>query len=238
MDNENTYEDIHGELLTYRDENRAAKSKKFFQAEKGGYGEGDKFLGIQVPVLRKVARKYKRISLDEAEKLLQSEYHEERLLAVFILADIFKKSDGETQEKIFNLYLKNTKHINNWDIVDSSAPQIVGAFVQNEDRRILYKLARSKNLWERRISIIATYHLIKKNDFEDALEISKILLTDEEDLIHKAVGWMLREIGNRDIAAEERFLKKHYKKMPRTMLRYAIEKFPEDRRKSYLSGEV
>ena len=188
--------------------------------------------------MRKVARKYKKISLDEAEKLLQSEYHEERLLAVFILAEIFKKSDGETQEKIFNLYLKNTKHINNWDIVDSSAPQIVGAFVQNEDRRILYNLARSKNLWERRISIIATYHLIKQNDFEDALEISKILLTDEEDLIHKAIGWMLREIGNRDIAVEERFLKKHYKKMPRTMLRYAIEKFPEDRRKSYLSGEV
>ena len=229
-------QNIRDELRKFSDAKIAEHSQRFFKTGKGEYGEGDKFLGIRVPVLRKLAKKYKNISLDEIVELLKSPFHEERLLAVFMLVNAFKKSSDEVRKNIYEIYLANTEFINNWDIVDSSAHFIVGAYLRNRDKKSLYTLAKSENLWERRIAIIATFHFIKNNEFADALKISRILLTDEEDLIHKAVGWMLREIGNRNIETEEKFLKKHYKKMPRTMLRYAIEKFPEEKRQKYLKN--
>ncbi len=191
-----------------------------------------------MPVTRKVARKFRELSLDQILKLLKSKFHEERLLALFMLVALFKKGDDIEKKNIYNAYLGHTDSINNWDLVDGSAHQIVGGYLFERDRRPLYKLVKSKSLWERRISMIATYTFIKKNDFVDTLKLSEILLPDEEDLIHKAVGWMLREVGKLDLEVEEKFLRKHYKKMPRTMLRYAIEKFVEKKRQGYLQGTV
>ncbi len=225
-------QNIRDELRKFSDAKIAEHSQRFFKTGKGEYGEGDKFLGIRVPVLRKLAKKYKNISLDEIVELLKSPFHEERLLAVFMLVNAFKKSSDEVRKNIYEIYLANTEFINNWDIVDSSAHFIVGAYLRNRDKKSLYTLAKSENLWERRIAIIATFHFIKNNEFADALKISRILLTDEEDLIHKAVGWMLREIGNRNIETEEKFLKKHYKKMPRTMLGMQSKNFPKRRDKN------
>jgi len=213
--------------------------QKFFKTSKGEYGEGDVFLGIPVPRIRKVAREFKNISLGEVQEYLNSEIHEERLASLLILVDKLKKADESEKEKIFNFYLKNAarNRINNWDLVDLSCRFIVGDFLLDKERRILYHLA-SGNLWERRISIVSTYAFIKKGQLDDTLKISEILLEDKHDLIHKAVGWMLREIGKRDVRVLEGFLNKNYKKMPRTMLRYAIEKFPEKKRKSYLDRGV
>ena len=216
----------------------AEHSLRFFKTGPGEYGEGDVFLGIRVPVTRKVARKFRELSLDQILKLLKSKFHEERLLALFMLVALFKKGDDIEKKNIYNAYLGHTDSINNWDLVDGSAHQIVGGYLFERDRRPLYKLVKSKSLWERRISMIATYTFIKKNDFVDTLKLSEILLPDEEDLIHKAVGWMLREVGKLDLEVEEKFLQKHYKKMPRTMLRYAIEKFEEKKRQGYLQGTV
>ncbi|MCH7680971.1 DNA alkylation repair protein [candidate division KSB1 bacterium] len=216
----------------------AEHSLRFFKTGPGEYGEGDVFLGIRVPVTRKVARKFRELSLDQILKLLKSKFHEERLLALFMLVALFKKGDDIEKKNIYNAYLGHTDSINNWDLVDGSAHQIVGGYLFERDRRPLYKLVKSKSLWERRISMIATYTFIKKNDFVDTLKLSEILLPDEEDLIHKAVGWMLREVGKLDLEVEEKFLQKHYKKMPRTMLRYAIEKFVEKKRQGYLQGTV
>jgi len=216
----------------------AEHSLRFFKTGPGEYGEGDVFLGIRVPVTRKVARKFRELSLDQILKLLKSKFHEERLLALFMLVALFKKGDDIEKKNIYNAYLGHTDSINNWDLVDGSAHQIVGGYLFERDRRPLYKLVKSKSLWERRISMIATYTFIKKNDFVDTLKLSEILLPDEEDLIHKAVGWMLREVGKLDLEVEEKFLRKHYKKMPRTMLRYAIEKFVEKKRQGYLQGTV
>ncbi len=216
----------------------AKHSLRFFKTGKGEYGEGDRFLGIRVPVIRKEVKKIKGISLSEIQQLLHSHFHEERLCALFLLIQRFNKSNKKDQKRIYELYLNNTACINNWDLVDSSAYQLVGVYLQDKNKQPLYDLAKSDNLWERRIAIIATFHLIKLSRFHDALEISNLLLHDKEDLIHKAVGWMLREIGKRNIAVEQAFLKKHCKKMPRTMLRYAIEKFPEQERKKYLQGLV
>jgi 3-methyladenine DNA glycosylase AlkD len=187
-----------------------------------------------VPVLRKLARKYRHMTLSQASGLLSSRYHEERLLALLILVEIYKTADERSKKRIYHLYLDHTRWINNWDLVDTSAKDIVGAYLFPRTKKPLYLLAKSKNLWERRISIMSTFFFIKQNEFADTLSLAEFLLEDREDLIHKAVGWMLREIGNRDMETEERFLTKHYKKMPRTMLRYAIEKFPEDKRKKYL----
>ena len=214
----------------------AEHSKRFFKTGAGEYGEGDKFLGIRVPAIRKLINQYQEISLEEINIILESEYHEERLFALLMLVKIFTKGNEKKKTQIYNLYLQNTKHINNWDLVDSSASQIVGDYLENRDKKILYELAESQNLWERRISIISTFHLIRNNHFSDILNIAKILKQDKEDLIHKAVGWMLREVGNRNIEIEKNYLKRHYKNMPRTMLRYAIEKFPETERKAYLFG--
>ncbi len=216
----------------------AEHSLRFFKTGPGEYGEGDVFLGIRVPVTRKVARKFRELPLEQVLKLLKSKFHEERLLALFMLVALFKKGDDKEQKNIYDAYLGHTDTINNWDLVDGSAHQIVGGYLFERDRKRLYQLAKSKSLWERRISMIATYTFIKKDDFVDTLKLSEILLTDEEDLMHKAVGWMLREVGKKDVEVEEKFLGKHYKKMPRTMLRYAIEKFEEGKRQGYLKGEV
>ena len=216
----------------------AATSQRFFKTGPGEYGEGDKFIGIRVPVLRKLTKDYLDLPIKEITILLQSPVHEERLFALLLLVRISSKADEALKKKFYELYLKNTEFINNWDLVDSSAEHIVGAYLKDRRRAPLYRLAKSTDLWERRIAIMATFHFIKHKDFSDTLKIAKILLLDRHDLIHKAVGWMLREIGKRDLSAEEDFLKQHYKNMPRTMLRYAIEKFPEPKRQKYLLGKV
>lgn len=210
--------------------------KRFFKTGPGEYGETDKFLGAKVPSVRRIAKQHKDLSVKETTLLLRSEIHEERLLGLLIFISKFNKANDPDKKKIYELYLKNTKYVNNWDLVDLSAQHIVGAFLLNKSKTPLYKLAKSKTLWERRISILSTFHYIKNHRFNDTLRIAKILLADSEDLIHKAVGWMLREVGKRDLSSEEHFLNKYYKKMPRTMLRYAIERFPEAKRRAYLSG--
>ncbi|MDH5216654.1 MAG: DNA alkylation repair protein [Gammaproteobacteria bacterium] len=212
----------------------AQQSQRFFKTAKGQYGEGDIFLGIRVPVLRKQVSKFRSMSLDECLSILTSKYHEERLFALLMLVDMFKRGTALEQKQIYDAYLAHTGFVNNWDLVDSSAHLIVGEYLSERDRRPLQRLARSKSLWERRIAMIATFCFIRNGQFDDALEVAEILLKDEHDLIHKAVGWMLREIGNRDKRSEVEFLQKHYQTMPRTMLRYAIEKFPEAERYRYL----
>jgi 3-methyladenine DNA glycosylase AlkD len=214
---------------------KAEKLSSFFKTGKGQYGEGDIFLGIPVPEQRKVAKRYRDLPLNDLQILLSSKIHEHRLTALLILISKYAKADDSGKEEIYNFYLKNTENINNWDLVDVSAPKIIGEYLSNKDKSILYKLAKSEDLWERRISILSTFKFIRVNDFEDALNISQLLLNDKHDLIHKAVGWMLREIGKRNQEIEEQFLRKHSKQMPRTMLRYAIEKFDENKRKFYLT---
>jgi 3-methyladenine DNA glycosylase AlkD len=230
---------IQHELRQLGNKEIAQHSQRFFKTAKGQYGAGDRFLGIRVPLLRKMAKKHRGISIDEVSRLLGSQFHEERLLSLLLLVDIFKKAkDPENRRVVYDLYLDNTKYINNWDLVDCSAEHIVGAYLRQTDRRPIYDLAVSSILWERRISIMSTFHFIKNNEFTDSLRISKILLHDNQDLIHKAVGWLLREIGKRNIEVEEKFLKKYYRQMPRTMLRYAIEKLPTEKRQSYLKGDM
>ena len=212
-----------------------AKAKifqRFFKTGKGEYGEGDIFLGLTSPEIKKITQKYNNLKLIQVEKLLASKTHECRVAALRILAHQFKESPEK--EKIVEFYLKNIKYINNWDLVDMSAGKILGEYLLNKNKTIIYDLAKSKDLWKKRIAMVSCFGLIKNNEFKDALKISELLLNDSHDLIHKAVGWMLREIGKRDLKTEEGFLKKHYKKMPRTMLRYAIEKFPENKRKFYM----
>lgn len=212
--------------------------QKFFKTGPGEYGEGDIFIGVKVPDLRKLAKEFQDITISEVRALLASSIHEERLLALLILVRNFASGDEITKKKIYELYLENTPFINSWDLVDGSAHHIVGAFLMGKNKAPLFRLAKSENLWERRIAIISTFYFIKLDQYQETLGIAEILLTDPEDLIHKAVGWMLREIGKRDRVAEETFLKKHYMKMPRTMLRYAIEKFPEPKRQRYLKGKI
>lgn len=233
-----TAKQIHIALARLGDPDIAAHSKRFFKSGKGEYGEGDRFLGIRVPVLRRTAKEFKNSPLPEILRVLTSTFHEERLLALFILANKFSKGLPHERKEIYELYLKNTKYINNWDLVDSSAGYIVGAYLADKDKQPIYRMAGSISLWERRIAIMSTFPMIRANDFTATLAISRLLLKDEEDLIHKAVGWMLREIGKRDLSVEEAFLKKHYEGMPRTMLRYAIEKFPNKDRKRYLMSLV
>jgi 3-methyladenine DNA glycosylase AlkD len=212
----------------------AAHSQRFFKTGKGEYAEGDRFLGIRVPELRRCAREYRDITIQGALELLRSPLHEVRLLALFILVAKYVYGKEDDKEKIYNSYLKHTKHINNWDLVDCSAEHIVGAHLFNRDRGPIYRLAGSQSLWERRIGVMSTFHFVKKGQFSDTIAVAELLLNDREDLIHKAAGWMLREIGKRDLETEVAFLNRFYKKMPRTMLRYAIEKMPEDQRKAYL----
>ena len=220
------------------DKDHAKTMQWFFKTGKGEYGEGDKFVGIKVPVQRKIAKQFSKLNLEDLQILLDSKIHEERLISLLILVAKYDKADEKERENIYAFYKKNSKKINNWDLVDLSAPKIIGAHLLNRDKKILYKYAYSKNLWQKRISIISTYSFIKNRDFKTTLEISDILLNDDHDLIHKAVGWMLREVGKQDMNTLEKFLKKRYNKMPRTMLRYSIEKFPEKKRKKYLMGKI
>ncbi|MDJ0955695.1 MAG: DNA alkylation repair protein [Arenicellales bacterium] len=230
---------VQRELSDLGDTDIARHSKRFFKTGKGEYGEGDCFLGVRVPVLRRLSKQHRRLPLFEAEKLLTSQFHEGRLLAIFILIEHYKLAQTEEErEQIFKLCLKNIKHINNWDLVDSCAPHIFGAYLISKNKQLLFNLAGSNSLWERRIAIMSCLSFIRQHRFSIALKVSKILLHDKEDLIHKAVGWMLREIGNRDIKVEETFLNKYYSDMPRTTLRYAIEKFPQHKRRRYLAGHI
>ena len=216
----------------------AAHSARFFKTGEGEYGAGDRFLGIRVPETRRFARRHRALSPRAVGALLKSKYHEERLLAVLILVAQYERGDEAERTRVFDQYVSMRRFVNNWDLVDSSAHKIVGPQLMGRDRSLLHELAASDVLWDRRIAIMSTYHFIREGDFTDTLRIAERLRDDEEDLIHKAVGWMLREVGNRDRNAEEAFLRKHYRAMPRTMLRYAIEKFPERRRKAYLNGAV
>ena len=230
--------EIQKRLTELGDPGKAAVLQRFFKTGPGEYAEGDLFRGIPVPELRRLARHYKDLSLSDAQRLLKSPHHEDRLLALLILIHIDANRDGAVRERVYRLYLRNTQFINNWDLVDVSAEHIIGRFLMHRSKEPLTRLANSRLLWERRIAILSTFHFIKKGLFDETFRIAEILLGDEEDLIHKAVGWMLREAGKRDLKAEERFLKAHYRQMPRTMLRYAIERFPEGRRQAYLKGEI
>ena len=230
--------EIRKAISKQKNPTQALVLQRFFKTGKGEYGAGDIFYGIKVPEQRTIAKQFKDLTFDDLKELIKSRVHEERLIAAFILVDQYKRGDEKKKKIIFDFYLKNRKGINNWDLVDLSAPKIVGAYLIDKEKELLYKFANSNDLWEKRISIISTQAFIREHFFEDTLNISKILLGDKHDLIHKAVGWMLREIGNRDLETEEEFLKKHYKTMPRTMLRYAIEKFPEQKRIAYLRGKI
>ena len=224
------------DLQKLANKEKAVILQRFFKTGKGEYGHGDIFLGITVPDQRKIAKKYINLNLKQIKELLKSKMHEHRLIVLLLLVEKYKKADENIKKDIINFYLSHTNYINNWDLVDLSSHQILGDYLINKDKNILYKLANSNNLWEKRISIISTYTFIRNNKFQDTLNISRILLDDKHDLIHKAVGWMLREIGKRNLEIEENFLKKYYKKMPRTMLRYAIEKFDKNKREFYLKS--
>jgi len=207
----------------------------YFKTGPGQYGHGDQFLGLNVPDLRKVAREFRSLSLSDVRALLKSRWHEERLLALLILVDQYARAGAKQQNVIYKMYMASTQSINNWDLVDLSAPRIVGPHLERRSRAPLYRLSKSKNVWRRRIAIMATFHFIRLDEFDDSFVLAEALLDDPHDLIHKAAGWMLREIGKRDQTAEEAFLKKFAPKMPRTMLRYAIERFPEPLRRKYLT---
>lgn len=233
---------IEKELQKVASSAKAAVLQRFFKTAPGEYGEGDKFLGITVPVLRSIAKKHSTLDFSSLSKLLESSWHEMRLLALLILVlqyqKAFKLQEREFCGDIYKFYIDNFQRINNWDLVDLSAPHIVGAelFLKDEGREVLLSFAKSNDLWSRRIAIVATFYFIRQSSFLHTLEISEFLLQDKADLIHKACGWMLREVGKRDQECLEKFLRKNRKVMPRTMLRYAIERFPEDLRKSYLRG--
>jgi len=233
-----SFDEIHAKLQSLGDPERAEFLGKFFKTGPGHYGEGDVFLGLRVPQIRNLAKLYQSLPLAETIRLLQSPIHEARLLALIILIRQYARGGASLQGAIYDEYLRNTRFINSWDLVDVSAEHIVGAHLRTGSRGRLYSLAASTLLWDRRISIMATFHFIKHAEFEETLHIARLLLHDPEDLIHKAVGWMLREVGKRDRPTEERFLCEHYGTMPRTMLRYAVEKFPEELRQRYLRGEV
>jgi 3-methyladenine DNA glycosylase AlkD len=229
---------LREDLNLYANPRKAEGLKRFFKTGEGQYGEGDIFLGIQVPDSRKIVRKYASISLEDILILLSSKIHEERLIALLILVEKAKRFDEAGKETLYKKYLENTQYINNWDLVDLSADKIVGSYLFNKPKDILYSLALSENLWERRIAILSTFDFIKKGHYKETLIIAKILLNDRHDLIHKAVGWMLREVGKRcSQEVLEEFLMINYKQMPRTMLRYAIERLPETLRLQFLKGE-
>jgi len=229
-----TLAELKNELQQLAEPKQQQILQGFFKTGKGEYGEGDIFLGIKVPVQRSLSKKYQTLSVTDIQALLQSKFHEYRFTALILLITHYNKADNHQKSKLFDFYLHNTKHINNWDLVDISAPHIVGDYLLDKPRDILYQLASESNLWEKRIAMIATMTFIKNNEFQDCLQLAEILIDDEHDLIHKAVGWMLREVGKRDKMIEEQFLNKYYKQMPRVMLRYAIEKFDDDKRKFYL----
>ena len=229
---------IRSELKKRSSREKAKVLTRFFKTGPGEYGEGDVFMGVTVPNIRQSVKPYRDLSATEVTKLVRSKIHEERLAGLLVLVMQYEKGDDKQRQAVYKRYCANLRYVNNWDLVDLSAHKIIGPHLAERSKAPLTKWARSKNLWERRVAIISTYAYIREHQFDETLRISKILLKDEHDLIHKAVGWMLREVGNRNMAVEERFLKPRYKTMPRTMLRYAIEKFPETKRKRYLQGKV
>jgi len=230
-------DNVRKDLRVMADPTKARILQGFFKTGPGQYGQGDIFLGVTVPQSRQVAKKFSQLPLQGVRALLYSGVHEERLVALLILVQKYCSSSGKEKEEIVWFYLDNIKQVNNWDLVDLSAPCILGAhLISGDDRALLYRLAKSGSVWERRIAIVATLHFIRKNDFADTLKIAAMLLQDRHDLIHKAAGWMLREVGKRDVAAEEAFLEKHCRVMPRTMLRYAIETLPERKRRRYMKS--
>jgi len=229
---------IQKHLQRLGDQQHARVMQRFFKTGPGEYGDGDVFVGIRVPHLRKLASECQSLPHRETIRLLHSPIHEARLLALFILVRAYGRGSAAVQEQIYHATLQNTRFINNWDLVDASAEHIVGAYLRQRDKAPLHALAAAELLWERRIAIMATFHYIKRGAFGETLQVAGMLLADPQDLIHKAVGWMLREIGKRDQGVEEAFLQAHYRIMPRTMLRYAIEKFPDHLRQQYLQGTV
>jgi 3-methyladenine DNA glycosylase AlkD len=229
---------LREKLHALADAQKAAVLQRFFKTGPGEYAQGDRFIGVRVPQIRSLVKAHADTPLQEIDTLLHSPVHEERLLALLLMVQRFQRGETTEQKDLYRHYLASTDVINNWDLVDVTAEHIVGAWLYTRSRKPLYRLARSSSLWERRIAMMASFHFIKQNEFDDTLKLAELLLTDTHDLIQKAVGWMLREVGKRDLAAEEGFLQQHYKVMPRTMLRYAIEKFPEWRRQAYLRGEI
>jgi 3-methyladenine DNA glycosylase AlkD len=233
------YTNIQLEFRKLTNDKYALKSNRFFKNKKGEYGYGDIFLGIRSPIIRKFAKENILLSITDTKKLIKSKYHEERLLGLIILVNKYKIAKDEAQQiKYYSIYIKHFKYINNWDLVDVTCPHIVGKHLMDRDRSILYDWAKSDDLWTKRIAMITNWWFVRKGDLKDVFKIAKILLKDEHDLIHKAVGWMLREAAKKDMEAAEKFLKKYYLNMPRTMLRYAIEKYPEKKRQKYLKGLV
>lgn len=231
--------ELHQTLLNSANSNKAKIYQRFFKTGKGEYGEGDIFLGLTVPETRTIVNRFKDLPFSEILKSLKSKYHEERLIGLLLLVFKFQKGSEEDKITAYEMYINNTRYINNWDLVDVTAEKIIGPHLENKDKSLLYKFAKSKNLWDRRIAIMSTFHYIKKGNPSETLKIAKMLLNDKADLIHKAVGWMLREVGKRcGEEVEEKFLKRYYQTMPRTMLRYAIERFPEKKRKAYLAKKL
>ncbi len=226
------------DLQKLADKEKAQIYSKFFKTGRGEYGEGDIFIGLTVPQQRAIAKKYMNLSLPKIKQILRSRVHEHRFTGLVILTEKYKKGTEQDRANIFDFYLNSTKYINNWDLVDVTCSRIVGDFLLNKDKKILYNLAKSKNLWERRIAIVSTLNFVSNGEINDALALSEILLLDKHDLIHKAVGWVLREVGKKDEKALLKFIEQHYKDIPRTTLRYAIEKFPEEKRKKILGGEL
>lgn len=235
-----TADEVKKMLQKYAEAERAAFMPGFFKATPGGYGEGDLFLGVRVPMQRKVAAiVWKDISRQELVTLLRNTYHECRLTALFILIRQFEKTnDADKKQSLVDCYISNLDYVNNWDLVDSSAYQILGVHLFRRERSMLYKLADSGHLWRQRISVVSTWHFIRMGEFDDTLRLSIMFLEHPHDLMHKACGWMIREIGKRDFEVAYNFLIENYLKMPRTMLRYAIEKFPESMRKDFLQGRL
>ncbi len=230
-------EEIIKDMDSKKNAGKAGVLSRFFKTGKGEYGEGDVFLGITVPEQRRIARKYLSASFGDLERLLSSNIHEHRLTALLVLEEKYRKSDEKAREMVFDFCMENISGINSWDLVDTASPSIIGSHLLGRDRSILYKLAAG-NLWERRIAIVSTYAFIKNGRFGDTLKIAEILLDDGHDLIHKAVGWMLREVGKRDVKVLEKFLMKHSRRMPRTMLRYAVERLPERKRNFYMKSDI
>lgn len=238
---QNKREELQREIAAFGSKEKAAGCARFFKTGPGEYGEGDVFIGITTPELRSVVRRYDDLPLGEIERLLQSREHEYRMAALLLLVGRFGRGDAAARNNIYALYLRNVRRINNWDLVDASAEHIVGAWLdgRREKKAVLTILARSPVLWKRRIAMVATLHFIKAGRSDEALEVAELVLGDKHDLMHKAAGWMLREVGKRcSVTVLEKFLERHYRVMPRTMLRYAIERFPEPRRKAYLEGRV
>lgn len=230
--------ELKKQMRSLKNKEKAKILQRFFKTGEGEYGYGDLFLGVTVPKIRNLVKIYwKQTLLQEIQGLIYSKYHEERLLGLLILVKKYQKSEEKIKKEIVGFYLKNAKQVNNWDLVDLTAYNILGDFLLNKNKEILYKLSKSKNLWEKRISIISTLAFIKSNKFQDTKKISEILLQDKHDLIHKAVGWMLREMGKKDLNELEKFLDKNYKKMSRTTLRYSIEKMSREKRRYYLNKQ-